>query len=296
VGDRTFTKSLKIETVMPNRLKMSFELPDPLSAGPFRAPLSATWLHGAVGADLDASVTLRLRSTPTTFEKYADYVFDDPARTFEAAEQELFEGTLDRQGRTDVRGTIEVEGAAPGRLAAQFVVKVFEPSGVFSTEAFQKDLDPYGRYVGIRVPKGDEMRGMLLTDTDHAVRIALVDAKGNPVRSGQVQAEIYEIDWRWWWEKGDEDLAEFASSSSRKALKSDKVNIVNGEGVWSFRIKYPDWGRYLVRVRDLAGGHATGKIVYVDWPGWAGRAGESKIGATMLTLSVDKPRYAPGED
>ncbi len=295
VGDRTFTKTVKVETVMPNRLKMGFELPDPLTAGPFRAPLTAAWLHGAVGADLDASVTLRLRSTPTTFEKYADYVFDDPARTFETEEQELFEGTLDRQGRTDVRGTIEVEGAAPGRLAAQFVVKVFEPSGVFSTESFQKDLDPYDRYVGIRVPKGDELRGMLLTDQDHAVRIVLLDAKGNPVRSGQVQAEIYEIDWRWWWEKGDEDLAEFASSTSRKALKRDTVNVVNGQAVWSFRIKYPDWGRYLIRVRDLAGGHATGKIVYIDWPGWAGRAGESKIGAAMLTLSVDKPRYAPGE-
>ncbi|MCU0274657.1 MAG: MG2 domain-containing protein, partial [Acidimicrobiales bacterium] len=295
VGDRIFTKTLRIETVMPNRLKMGFELPERLAAGPFRAPLTASWLHGAAGADLDATVTLRLKSTPTTFERYAEYVFDDPARTFETAEQDLFEGTLDRQGRTDVRGTIDVEGAAPGRLAAQFVVKVFEPSGVFSTEAFQKDLDPYDRYVGIRVPKGDEMRGMLLTDTDHAVRIALVDARGNPVRSGQVKAEIYEIDWRWWWEKGDEDLAEFASSPSTRALKSDTVNVVNGEATWSFRVKYPDWGRYLVRVRDLAGGHATGKVVYIDWPGWAGRAGESKIGATMLTLSADKPRYAPGD-
>ena len=64
---------------------------------------------------------------------------------------------------------------------------------------------------------------------------------------------------------------------------------------WSFRIKYPDWGRYLIRVRDLAGGHATGKVVYIDWPGWAGRAARSKIGATMLTLPADKPRYAPGE-
>ncbi|MCX7031504.1 MAG: MG2 domain-containing protein [Spirochaetes bacterium] len=295
VGDRTFTKTLKVETVMPNRLKVGFELPEQLSAGPFKAPLTATWLHGAVGADLDASVTLRLQSVPTTFEKYAEYVFDDPARVFETAEQELFEGTLDRQGRTDVRGAIEVEGAAPGRLAAQFVVKIFEPSGVFSTEAFRKDLDPYNRYVGIRVPKGDELRGMLLTDQDHAVRIALVDPKGNLVRSGQVQAEIYKIDWRWWWEKGDEDLAEFASSRSTKALKSDKVNVVNGEAVWSFRIKYPDWGRYLVRVRDLTGGHATGKVVYIDWPGWAGRSGESKIGATMLTLSADRPRYAPGD-
>ena len=295
VGDRTFSKTLKIETVMPNRLKMNLELPEPLRAGDFRAPLTAAWLHGAAAAELDASVTLRLRSVPTTFEKYAEYAFDDPARTFEAADQELFKGTLDRQGRTDVRGTIEVEGAAPGRLAAQFLVKVFEPSGVFSTEAFQKNLDPYDRYVGIRVPKGDELRGMLLTDQDHAVRIVMVDARGNPVRSGQVQADIYEIDWRWWWEKGEEDLAEFAASPSRRALKSDKVSIVNGEGAWSFRIKYPDWGRYLIRVRDLAGGHATGKIVYIDWPGWAGRAGESKIGATMLTLSVDRARYAPGD-
>ena len=159
---------------------------------------------------------------PTTFEKYAEYVFDDPARDFEAAEQELFEGTLDRAGHGPTCGA-RSRSRAPRRASCGAVPR----EGLRAERRVQHRVvpagpDPYDRYVGIRVPKGDELRGMLLTDTDHAVRIVLVDPEGNPVGRGQVQAEIYKIDWRWWWEKGDEDLAEFASSPSTRRSKSDR--------------------------------------------------------------------------
>ncbi|NIV30976.1 MAG: hypothetical protein GWN58_16245, partial [Anaerolineae bacterium] len=69
-----------------------------------------------------------------------------------------------------------------------------------------------------------------------------------------------------------------------------------GRGSWEFEVKYPDWGRYLVRICDTDGGHCTGKVVYIDWPGWAGRAQEgSGAGANALTLFSDKPKYQVGE-
>ncbi|MCX7040081.1 MAG: MG2 domain-containing protein, partial [Spirochaetes bacterium] len=279
VGDRIFSRDIRIESIMPNRLKIAFDVPakpGALAAGPFLGTIQANWLHGAAAANLKASILLRLNPTMTTFPKYGDYVFDDPTRAFSVEDQNLFDGALDSQGRGAVSSSIEVESLAPGKLSASFSVRVFEESGAFSAEQFSRELSPYKQYVGIRVPKGDAARGMLLVDTDHAVRLALVDAAGNPVRSGSVQAELYKLEWRWWWEKGDENLADFASSSAFKPLKSDKVSIASGEGEWKFQIKYPDWGRYLVRVRDLSSGHSTGKIVYIDWPGWAGRAAEGK--------------------
>ncbi|MCB0397809.1 MAG: hypothetical protein KDD36_14250, partial [Flavobacteriales bacterium] len=58
----------------------------------------------------------------------------------------------------------------------------------------------------------------------------------------------------------------------------------------------PDWGRYFVRVVDLDGGHSTGKAVYIDWPGWAGRArNDGDGGAAMLSFTADKQEYQVGE-
>ncbi len=270
VGDRTFSRPLSIESVMPNRIKMAFDVPPatgPISGGPFTADLQADWLYGAPAANLEAKISLRLSQTSTVFPAYSDFVFDDPSRDFSTGDQDLFDGTTDAQGKATVSGSINVEGQAPGKLSASFLVRVIEPSGAFSSEQFARELSPYDQYVGIRVPKGDAARGMLLVDTDQAVRIVLVDPTGAPVKSGSVRAEIYKINWRWWWEKGQENQVDFASSESRTPLQSATLPISNGQGEWKFQIKYPDWGRYLIRVTDLAGGHSTGKVVYIDWPG-----------------------------
>ena len=63
------------------------------------------------------------------------------------------------------------------------------------------NLSPFQSYVGIKTPKGDAARGMLLTDQDHPVDIALVDKDGEPVKSGEVEVSFYKVGWKWWWEK-----------------------------------------------------------------------------------------------
>lgn len=58
-----------------------------------------------------------------------------------------------------------------------------------------------------------------------------------------------------------------------------------------------DWGRYLVRVKDLKSGHTTGQAVYIDWPGWAERVQkENPSEAAMLVFTSDKSQYNVGDD
>jgi uncharacterized protein YfaS (alpha-2-macroglobulin family) len=72
--------------------------------------------------------------------------------------------------------------------------------------------------------------------------------------------------------------------------------VANGRASWNFRVNYPDWGRYLIVVQDSSGGHAASQIVYIDWPGWAGRSLESGQGSqSMLSLNPEKPSYNTGE-
>lgn len=299
VGGAVFEKVLKIETVMPNRLKINLDFgPDTksLSGGAIKGELSAKWLHGAIAKNLKSDVDINFTSVKTTFAKYSEYSFDDPARTYEPETQNLFDGKLDAQGRTTLSANISAANLSPGLLMAHFRARVFEPSGAFSIDRFSIPYHPYKRYIGIRTPKGDKARGMLLTDTDHTVKIVMVDNDGKPVKSGHVEMELYKIKWRWWWEKGSESLADYVGSSSYQPLKTEKVAIKNGSTNWKFNIKYPSWGRYLIRARDLDGKHITGKIIYVDWPGWAGRAQKDMPGgANVLSFSSDKNEYKVNE-
>lgn len=298
VGNRTFTKPLRVESVVPNRLKIDLSFagdPDYLENGRVAGTLDARWLHGATAGNLDADIAASFTPVETRFAGYEEYSFDDPSREFYPSEELIFDGTLDSQGSVDFVTNLNVP-RAPGKLRANLTTRVFERSGAFSTEYSSIDFHPYERYVGIRTPRGDAARGMLLTDEDHTVDIVLVDQDGNRVSSGTVTAEIYKISWRWWWETDEENLAAWVSQNSLQPIKSDEVRIRGGRAQWQFQINYPDWGRYLVRVRDESGRHSAGRIVYVDWPGWAGRAqDEGPGGATMLVLQPEKPVYTVGE-
>ncbi len=182
-------------------------------------------------------------------------------------------------------------------LSAAFSSRVFESSGAFSISRKRVTFYPYEHFVGIKLPEGDAARGMLLTDTPHKLQIGTLDAHGKPVSLKRLRVTLYKIDWKWWWDKSGDDLARYASATHSSSLKTSVVSTdEDGRGEWEFEIKYPDWGRYLVRACDLEGQHCSGKIFYLDWPGWAGRSREqSGAGASALSFSADKPRYTVGE-
>jgi uncharacterized protein YfaS (alpha-2-macroglobulin family) len=297
LGGATFTKTIKIETVVPNRLKVELDLGDkPLKArSPIKGRLFGQWLHGAKASGLKADAKARLRSVPTSFTRYADFTFDDPTREFHGSPQTLFEGKLDVDGYADFTSTLAPASPPPGKLAADFTMRVFEGSGAFSISQTSAPLNAYDRYIGIKLPQGDAARNMLLTDTKHTVQLAAVDADGNPVDAKHVQVTLYKIDWKWWWDKSGESLAKYASASQTSAIKNSLVEVKKGQGTWDFEVKYPAWGRYLIRACDQDSGHCSGKTLYIDWPGWAGRPQEGGSSASMLTLATDKSSYNVGE-
>ncbi|MBU2453563.1 MAG: hypothetical protein KJ668_09655, partial [Proteobacteria bacterium] len=263
------------------------------------------WLHGAIAKNLKADVELALTSAQTGFPGYEPFCFDDPVRSFGSEAQSVFNGTLNDKGISKFHTSVLKSSASPGMLTANFRTRVFEPGGGFSIDHFNIPFHPYNRYVGVKLPEGDKARGMLLTDTDHITDIVMVNEKGMPVPFGKAAIEIYKIKWRWWWEKGSEVIADYVGTSSYQKVSEGIVDIVNGRAQWHFMIKYPSWGRYLIRVTDVSDQgssiekdtHIAGKIFYADWPGWAGRGGkESPEGASVLNFSSDKETYRVGED
>lgn len=300
VGGATFEKKLKIATVKPNRLKIKLDFGEDiksLSKGKLSFVLSSKWLHGAIAKNFESDINLSFTPRKTRFSKYGHYIFDDPVRKFRSGRQQIYKGKLDQNGFSVVHSKIHAKKTSPGMLNANFTTRVFEPGGDYSVDYFSIPYHPYENYIGIQLPKGDKARGMLLTDVDHTARIVMLDNEGKPVKKGEVEIKMYKIKWRWWWEKGKESISSYLGSKAYQPIKSGIVPIVDGKGEWSFKIKYPEWGRYFVRAIDIKGKHATGKIVYIDWPGWAGRAqNDSPGGASVLNFSSNKDNYKVGED
>ncbi|WP_074405551.1 alpha-2-macroglobulin family protein [Aquimarina megaterium] len=299
VGGANFSKTLKIETIKPNRLKIKTTFDDEVLGvnKNIQGNLEVLWLHGAIAKNLKTDINVRFNPKTTRFKTFPGYVFDDPTRRFGTEEQEVFQGQISNEGKASFNLRPKLENKAAGMLKASFITKVYENGGDFSTDVISKEFSPYSTYIGVNVPKGDKARGMLLTDTKHNFEVVSVDDKGNPKSVKDLEVFIYKVDWRWWWDTSEDNLSSYNRGSYHNEVFKTKVTTgSNGKANFNFELKYPEWGRYLVRVVDPNGGHATGKIMYIDWPGWAGKSRKNDpSAATMLLFSTDKNTYTVGE-
>jgi uncharacterized protein YfaS (alpha-2-macroglobulin family) len=298
VGGAFFSKTIKVETIKPNRLKilLDFNTGRILGGKDARGVLQATWLHGAIARNLRATVTMNLQSASTSFEKYKDFVFDDPTRRFRSEETTIFDGKLNEEGKADVSPNLSVQNNAPGVLKAYFETRVFEEGGEFSVDRFSLPYYPYSSYVGISVPKGSQYDFILETGKTHPIRVVDVDTDGRLMNGRRLKVDIYKVDWRWWWDNSGNDVADYVRSSYNVPIDTFDVIANGGKAVFNFKVEDADWGRYFIRVTDVESGHSTGKIVYADWPNWASRSREGSEGASMLIFSADKEKYQVGDE
>jgi len=297
IGAQEWTKSIRVETVVPNRLSVKLD-----STAKYLVPsgnkftLRGEWLNGAKTPGYKADVNVTFSTASSDFDGYSAYSFTNPENSLEAKRESVWSGHLNDSSDVSFTADLNAGSNLPGKLRANFISRIFEPSGAFSTQYKSITYSPYERYVGLKLPKGDEARGMLLTDTDHTADIALLTPDGKPVQSANLEWSIYKLEWKWWWEKDALTSATYVSDSYSRKIASGNVDVNNGRASFKFQVKYPDWGRYIVVVKDGARGHSAAKIVYIDWPGWAGRAQEGSSGsAAMVALVCDKQKYTTGE-
>ncbi|VAW15306.1 Large extracellular alpha-helical protein [hydrothermal vent metagenome] len=299
VGGASFSKTIKIETIKPNRLKIKTEFDAEVLKGdkPINGDMQVKWLHGAIAKNLKADITAKFNPQTTTFKNFPGYIFDDPTRSFSTEDQVVFDGKIDADGKANFSINPQLDSKAPGMLKAAFITKVYENGGDFSTDVFTKPYSPYETYIGLNVPKGDKARGMLLTDEKHKFDVVSVDEKGKPKATKNLKATVYKVNWRWWWDTSADNLSSYSSSEYKEMVHEETISTNSkGKGSFDFELKYPDWGRYIVHIEDENGGHATGKAVYIDWPGWAGKSKKNDpSAATMLVFSTDKETYNVGE-
>ncbi len=301
VGGATFEKTIKVETVMPNRLSINLDFGTDTLLGKNRnneGTLKADWLFGAPASNLEATVDLSLSPGKSFFKKYTGYTFSNPVASVPSQTETIFKGKLNGEGIARINAGISVKEEAPGMMRANLLMKVFEPGGAFSIKTMSLPYSPYTSYAGIQLPEGDKNWGFLTTGTNHTAQILDVDPGGTLVQgSRSMEISFYKIQWRWWWDHSSEEFSNFTQDKYNKLISHEIITLDNGKGQWSFKVPKNDWGRYLVLVKDQQSGHTTGSVMYIDDPGWQSRDNtDDPTAASMLSFTSDKASYNAGEN
>ncbi len=299
IGGNTFHKSLRIETVKPNRLKVNLEIPSSIidaSSGSIDATLTSNWLTGATARNLKAKVEMTFSKVNVPFKGYESYVFNNPGSRLYSENIEIFDGALNEEGVARFSMRIPQAENAPGMLKATLVSRVFEPGGDASIYVQTAPFSPFSSYVGIDFHQKSDYE-FLETDKDYSFDIVTLNPQGKPVNAQDLDYRVYKLSWNWWWQRNSESLESYVYNNSITPVISSKVSTVNGKAKVKFRIDYPEWGRYLVFVKNKASGHVSGQVIYMDWPSYRGRSMKNDpSGLTMYTFSTDKPSYEVGEE
>jgi alpha-2-macroglobulin len=301
-GGAVFTKNIKVETVKPNRLKIDLDFgKKELSAKdePAKAKIQVDWLHGAPGSNLKTVVEAEVSQVTTTFPKHPGFQFDDPARRLYYSEPVvIFDGMTNSAGTANLNATIYADNKnAPGKLNVNLRAKAFEKGGDFSIYNSKIPYSPYRTYAGVSMPKNSGGENRLDIGKDGTVQVVSVDENGVPQIGKNLTVGLYRVEWRWWWDQGDDFVSQFNSTNHFNAISSEGV-VTNAQGKANYNVNVNGWGRYMVRVCDTESGHCTGDFFYAGYP-WYGDEGSSiasRQEAAMMTFTASKEKYKVGED
>lgn len=297
VGGAKFSKSLKVATIKPNRLKIKLDFKDEVldSSQPVEGTATALWLHGAPARNLKIEMAATLRSTSTAFKDFSKYQFNDPIRSFDEIELPVLNNILSQEGTIKINSNLDINGKAPGMLQATFLTKVFEDGGDFSIDVFSKNVAPYSHFVGLKSPEAHRY-GSYFTDENTVFDVATVDAQGKATGNRELEVKIFKIEWRWWWNRGYDNLSQYENAVVHRPVKDFTIKTKgNGKNQFTVNIPEEEGGRYLIRVIDKASGHATGRITYFYRNWWNRPVDSDSESAKMLLFSADKEKYQVNE-
>ena len=287
-GSATFHKSIRIETIKPNRLKIDLHLENEkleASETPVTATLTAAWLSGATARNLHASVEATLTKVNMQFKEWEDYSFHNPATSFKSSQSTLFDGRLNEQGNATFQFMIPNSQSLPGLVNAQFTCRVFETGGDISIYSKTVPVSPFQRYVGVD-----------LKNTSSSIHVITINSDGKPVNANNLEYKIYKTNWSWWWENDDRDFSSYINNTSIEPIATGNLNTRQGKATIPIKQLQIEPGQYLVYIKDTEGGHASGGIAWIGYyDDYQNSNSDNPSGVKMLTFSTDKEEYEVGE-
>lgn len=292
VGGATFEKSIRVETIKPNRLKIDLKLPAVLTKSAASALLSSEWLHGGKASNLKYDVTANFRSTSNTFKGYEKYSFDANNDYLNEQDVTIANGQLNANSQAVVPISTSKLANATTMIKCEFVTKVYEPSGEFSTDVTTTKFSPYASFVGVAAPQTDAY--YLPTGRTHKIGVVTVNPEGKPCAHHNVEFSIVKVDYYWWYESDGGNVANYIANRGLKPIVKKSVTTDgNGKASVDFAPTDSEWGTYAFVAHDRESGHVAITTAYFDY--MEGRSAEQGGNSTTFKFAVDKNTYKPGD-
>ena len=290
IGSQKFYKTLKIETVKPNRLKIQLDLPE--SIGPETASLQAAvttkYLFGAAASNLKARVRLTTRSLPFRVDKYKGYSFQSSYYQYQEQTRTVFEGQTDSQGMIQIQTEIPGLQNAPSLLSAVLHATVYEKGGSFVERQASVKVFPFTAYVGIQSPFRN--RWTQIGET-YKLPILILNKNGEPVSGHKIKISTYINQHYWWYDYDRRDRRDFREMES--TFKLGETVLFSEDKPVYYQFKVEDYGFHFIELEDVDSGHKNVLTFYGS--GWGTTAPEESVARNTLNITARQNTFHPGD-
>lgn len=289
-----------VQDFVPQTLKVEVDIDDaPLRADEIRPlEISAQFLYGANGADLQGEAEARIRVEPNPFPKLKGYAFGLSEKSFREEFISLGGGATDDKGilRLDLSiGEVGIDTMKP--LRAEIKAGVSEPGGRYVQISTRIPVRTQDVYIGIK-PKFDRRPAR---NKPAGFNIKAVDWQGEPVAM-KVEWTLVKEDYHYNWYR----------RNGRWQYRSDTTDVEIATGISSVSAtdgadveRTLDWGRYRLIVKDSANNIASSYQFRVGWGGTSTSNAPDQIqmgapeldvnSGDMVKLAINSPYAGIGE-
>lgn len=293
-GGRNFYYTIKIETVVPFKLKVRMESEMKrigLKDSKFDLDIRSNYLFGTPAVGLNYETEVEVSTRRVSFAKYQNFEFNNELYSFNPYNRSIAEGKLDSSGTAKVSWEIPQFEQVPSGLNARFVTTVFEKGGRPNSNRMTIPIDNYSFYVGIQ--KASYRYRYITTNEESSIQVVCVNAEGKPVQGKKIMYRIYQNTSHWWYHYSNRRNYQLRYKTDNNTTLIKEGNITSGNDPVSLKFTPREDGDYLIEIQEGGyDGHMVSQFVYsYAW----GSVPSGDQNAGTLIIKADKAKYNVGD-
>ena len=290
-GNKRFYHTLKIETVVANRIKVKVTpalkklLPENRQ---LQLEIESKYLFGASAKGLAYESEVEVFEVHSAFPKFQEFSFFNQYIDFQNIKSKINEGNLDQNGNATITWNVPYLSQAPSPLKAKITATVQEEGGRPNNAWTFVDLHPFSHYVGIK-----NTYSYVKLNSKNNIPVVVVNHDGEAAAGRELIYRIYRNDSYWWYQYNSfRDFKLRYKTDKHSHLIEDGV-VTSGKPHATVPFQPAQSGQYLIEVQDAVSGHIS-SVFMSAYPYGGIPSGDQNAGTLML--KSEKESYEVGDE